>query len=111
MIRGLLLKNGKLLETSLDGKLESYYERLDCEIIDIVSRDIGGERFAVVCDDCGVYAENSPISMIDRDLLIPMLVGALFICNLNGDELDSLSDDDIRLIRSQFKHQVIYGDI
>lgn len=75
--------------------LESYYKLLDCDLIDIVSRAIGGVYYDIVCDDEGLFHDPQKISAIN-DMGEPMLVGNLLICLNDGEgELVGLEDQDV----------------
>ena len=110
MIHGILVKDGTIKEIDLEDKLEAYYETLGCELIDIVSRKIGGVMYDIVCDDEGLYNEDSPVSMLNEEMQTPMLVGSLFICRSDKSELKSLSDDDVHRIKSKWKFGVLWGN-
>lgn len=78
--------------------LQSYYDLLDCDIIDIVARNIGERKYLIVCDDEGMLNNQAIISAVNRQG-VPMLVGNLFIVNDSGKEdLMSLTQDDIDYI-------------
>lgn len=108
-IHGILIKNGQLSEAFLEDKLEVYYRELECDLIDIVNRKIGGKYFDIVCDEEGLYHDGF-ISMMTEDSQQPLLVGNLFICNHDGPNLASLEESDIKLIRQHWKHHIIWGD-
>lgn len=78
------------IRASLDG----YYEALNCDVIEIPSRTIGGKRFDIVCDEEGTFREDIRISALDKNYQ-PMLVGSLFVCKSQDGELISLSDAEI----------------
>lgn len=89
------VKNCDVREVHADG-LEDYYELLDCECVDIVTRRIGNKLYDIICDDEGLLVENPIISAVDKDFQ-PMLVGNLLIAGLADEEghLTSLTDRDI----------------
>ena len=43
--------------------LEDYYKLIDCETIDIVNRDINGNRYDIICDD-----EGNMTDLSDKDI-------------------------------------------
>ena len=94
MLKGILVTQFGANVAELSGKLEGYYKALECDTIDIVSRNIGGEYYDIVCDDEGLFKENF-VSMICEVTLEPMLVGNLFICrhNRRGNEVSLTADD------------------
>ena len=86
-----------------EDKLENFYELLQCECIDIVSRRIGRKTFDIVCDDEGLYTQPK-ISAID-DFGRTMLVGNLLICKHDGENLASLSNDEIKYVKARIVEQ------
>lgn len=80
---------------TIDDDLDTYYKLLNCSTIDIVTREIGGKRFDIICDDEGTFKCPQKISAIN-DLGMPMLVGNLIICGEADKEgyCTSLSTDD-----------------
>lgn len=109
MVHGILIKDGTLQEVDLEDELETYYKELDCDLIDIVRRNIGGRSFDIVCDEEGLY-HNGYISMIDAKTQAPMLVGRLFICQHKCAGLSSLTADDVRHIKEYWKYHVLWGN-
>lgn len=78
--------------------LQSYYELLDCTTIDITHRVIGGKTFEIVLDDEGALKEDPVLSAVNNAGQL-MLYGKLFVTGYDGGEdLESLSDDDIDLV-------------
>lgn len=85
--------------------LDTYYELLHCNIIDIVTRKIGGKYYDIICDDEGLFNADPRISAIDPNWSA-MLVGALLVIGLPDDEGNetSLSEDDVAHIASRVLH-------
>lgn len=90
--------------------LDTYYELLHCDCIDIVERGFGvgrrgKRRFNIVCDDEGLFKDDVRISAID-DLGRTMIVGALLVTGRSDDEgnLTSLTDDDVRVLERYTMH-------
>ncbi len=112
MIRGVLIKGGKLTVTELQGNLQSYYDALDCDLIEIVERSIGGTKYSIVCDEEGLFKEEVTISMLNEETHTPMLVGNLFICKDAGrGKLESLTDSDINTIKMNWRYGVLWGNV
>lgn len=109
MIRGILIKDGQMQEKEIWNNLDSYYQELGCDTIDVVARNIGGRCYNIVCDDEGLYHDGY-ISMMDAERNAPMLVGNLFICN-NDDRgrLTSLTDEDCTHIKRFWKFHTLWG--
>lgn len=92
------VENCDIKTVEADG-LDDYYKLINCRCIDIVSMQIGGKRFEIVCDDEGLFKELPKISAINCDGE-PMLVGNLLIASgvvIDGD-LTSITDDEIHHI-------------
>lgn len=95
----------------LPSSLEGYYNLLDCEAIDIVSRKIGGKYYDIVCDDDGLFRDTVSVSAVDNNGEA-MLVGKLLICNHDGKGNEaSLTQDDILNIEANICRRVfVKGD-
>lgn len=79
----------------IEDKLEVFYDKLQCNCIDIVYRKIGGKMYSIICDDEGLFRESPRISAITTSGK-PILVGNLLFTNDDGmGELTSLDEDDI----------------
>lgn len=99
-IKGIFIdvKNENWTVLEIEKGLQSYYELIECDYVDIVSRKIGKKYFDIICDDEGLYRQPK-ISAIDT-MGQPMLVGNLFIVNYDGNgDNASLSDDDIAHVK------------
>lgn len=95
------VKNDRVSPVVIESEnaLEQYYKLLDCDLIDITERKIGGKYYDIICDDEGLLKDNAIPSAIDKDQK-PMLVGNLLICNIadeEGNEVE-LKAEDIVLI-------------
>lgn len=96
-ITGLLVdvENGIARKATLSKTLDGYYKALNCSMIDIVSRWIGGKRFDIICDDEALFKDSPRTSAIGMDY-VPMLYGNLFVVAFDGrDDVCSLSDAQI----------------
>ena len=84
-MRGVLLDvvKGEIKEVNIEDSLEAYYDALNCTVIDIVQRDIGGITFDIVCDDEGLLKDSPVVSAVDSKYR-PMFVGNLLF--LHGDD-------------------------
>lgn len=71
------VENNKVKVVDVDG-LGDYYKYIGCRCIDIVNRKIGDKRFEIICDDKGLFVENSKTSAITESGK-PLLVGNLLI--------------------------------
>ena len=88
--------------------LTDYYKYLNCELVDITSRKIGGKYFDIVADDEGLLKEPRIVSALDTEGQ-PALVGNLLFCNYDpetGEEV-SLTDEDIQLLRDNVRFAAV----
>ncbi len=92
------VKNEESKVVDIVDSLDTYYDLLDCDCIDIVQRTIGGKRFDIICDDEGLLNGNPKISAINN-LGQPMLVGNLIICHSEYGEMVGLEDEDVQHLK------------
>lgn len=100
-MRSLLLNTNtnKVRAVKTKGDLDDLYRLIECNTIDIVTRQIGNKVFDIVVDDEGLLVENAKISAVD-DFGEPMLFGNLLFFNNDGNgNLTELSEADIKCIR------------
>ena len=102
-ITGLLVKTdgSKATFKTIPANLESYYKTLDCELIDIVNRQIGyGEnfRFNIICDDEALLEAPTTPSAIDFSCNY-CLYGNLFVVGVDNETGDVRS-----LTRGEMAH-------
>ena len=102
-MKSLLLdvENCEVAVIELDERpeLDFFYEKLNCDVIDIVERRIKGEYFQIVCDDEGALKPDPMVSAIDGNME-PVLCGNLMFFDSideNG-ELVGLKNEDIERI-------------
>ena len=86
-----------VIKTEIPADLSGYYEAIDCDCIDIVTRTINGKPFTIICDDEGLLKENPVPSAIDKNENT-MLVGNIFVCNSDGENLASLSEEEAKFV-------------
>lgn len=85
--------------------LQSYYNLLECNTIDIVRRKIGKRYFNIVCDDEGALLDRAKISAISN-LGEIRLVGNLIICagDITEDgDLIGLTDDQAEYVKQHIE--------
>ena len=110
-ITGVLIADGQATVTEVDDDLDAYYKLLDCEIIDIVTRQIGGKYFDVICDEEGLFKDDPAVGMINQHDGHLMLVGRLFICQHDGrGNQKSLSQTEIDKVLGSFRLGAVWGD-
>lgn len=94
-ITGVLISpdEGTAKKITIEKSLTGYYRALNCDCIDIFKIKIGGEEYCVVCDDEGALKPDPLPSAFDKSKK-PMLVGRLFVCRAEDDDLRSLDDEE-----------------
>lgn len=91
----------KAVEIDDSDRLNEYYSLLNCSLIDIQCRKIGGKWFDIICDDEALLKAEPIVSAVDSDGK-PALCGNLLFCNYDdstGEEV-SLTDEDIQHLES-----------
>lgn len=92
--------NGKAGAIEVEPKLENYYNLLNCNTIDITSRQLDGTYFDIICDDEGLLCDSPIASAIDGKRG-GQLVGNLLFCHHNGDgDETGLTPEDVKLIEN-----------
>lgn len=105
-LKGLLIKadiEGNKIETKVmeTSELRDFYKMLECSVIAITDRKIGDKSYNIVCDDEGLLKEEripTFCSVNKEGLVNEFIVGNIFICNNEGEELIDLTDEDIKEI-------------
>jgi len=95
------IEDKKAEKVVIDHSLQSFYDTIHCvnDTIDIVSRQIGGKYFDIICDDDGLAKDPHHCSALDKKGN-PMLVGSFLVANHDSaGDTRSLTDEDIALIR------------
>lgn len=88
---------------TIEKSLDSYYGILNCDCIDITTRQIGNREYDIICDDEGLFKDDPKISAIDSEGNA-MLCGNLFIVKFDGIEDEtSLDPDDIAHIEEYIR--------
>jgi len=95
------VENGTSGPVKVNRNLEDYYKLLNCDLITITYRDIAGKEYCIIADDEGLLKPNR-VSAIDS-AFNPQLVGSLLITasDYDSEEFVSITDDDIKAIRSR----------
>ena len=93
-------KSGTHREVDHPDDLRAFYETLDCETIDIVTRTLGGVKYDIVCDDEALLTENPIPSAINAKRDEVMLYGSILFFHNDGEgNLAPITEDDVRNIR------------
>ena len=97
--------NKKVEICDVEDRLEAFYEKLNCNYIEITSRYIDGKLYNVMCDEEGEFVGAPVVSgFSERDGI--MFVGNLMFFNDDGEgNLLGLNGEDIwHIMRSIHKH-------
>ncbi len=79
--------------------LQTFYEVIDCDTIDIAVRDVYDQTFDIIVDDEGLLKEDPIVTAIDTNFQ-PMLVGTLIFCHHDSEgNLTSISEEDEHRLR------------
>ena len=83
---------------TIPANLESYYKTLDCDLIDIVNRQVGYDkayRFNIICDDEALLKSPAIASAMDHGLNY-CLYGNLFVVGIDEEtgDIRSLTKDE-----------------
>lgn len=92
-------RKASVVEIDDENHLKEFYRLLNCSLIDVAYRKVGGKYFDIIIDDEGLFTESPKVSALDTNRE-PALVGNLLLCNHDSDGNEtSLSDDDIARIQ------------
>lgn len=69
----------------IEKSLDSYYKEIGCDMIDIVSRKIGGIWYDIIVDDEGLLKADPIVTAVEPNGS-PALVGNLIICRFDGED-------------------------
>lgn len=95
LLKGVFLDGRKTEVLTIKKSLDEYYKLLNCHTIDIISREINGVSYDIICDDEGLFKDEIVITCVNTNFE-PMLVGSLFIVAFDGkDDIRSLTEKEI----------------
>lgn len=95
------VKKNTMTEVEIEDKLQLFYSALGVDIIELPMRSIGGKVFTIMCDEEGLLKDGARVSCISRSNIDDIIAGNVMFFNDDGcGDLESLTDDDIDLIRS-----------
>lgn len=100
----LNVQDGTVERLDIEPNLDSYYELIGCDCIDIAYRKIGGKYYDLVVDDEGLLKPDPKISAID-DMGSVMLVGNILFFNNDGmGDFVGLDEDDYEHLEKHIMH-------
>jgi len=91
-------------------ELDELYRLLDVRTIDIVTRRVAGLEFTIVCDDEGLLIDRPRPSAIDESRHAMLVGPLLFTAGTHGEDLEGLTDDDVKILTRSVGHYRIDGD-
>lgn len=100
----LNVKEGKAPKiVDIKDDLQTFYKLIDCDIIDITTRECNNVICDIICDDEGLLKDNPIVSAINTRNQ-PELVGNLLICGYanSGGQLQGLTNSEILAVLSSF---------
>lgn len=86
------------VQMTIDNTLEALYDAMGVECIDIATRTVDGKIYTFVCDDEGLL-KNKPIPSATTMHRTTMFVGPIFVTNDGGNDLASLTPDDVKYLK------------
>lgn len=94
-MRGLLIKGMDVMEVQAN-ELEDYYRLMEIDCIDIVTREIGGKLYDIICDDEALLKEKPIPTVLDTENM-PMIFGNIIVAGLADEtgNMTDLTDEDI----------------
>lgn len=104
------IKDKSAKEIDFEPSLKKYYELLNCDTIDIVTRSVGGQTFDVICDDEGLMVDKPVISAVDSKMEA-MLVGSLLFAHHNAEgETTGLTHEECQHLLGHVRHVTTRND-
>lgn len=109
-MKGLLFDPNKGAEViEFEDNLKTYYQLLDCDMIEPVSRKYDGEWVTVICDEEGRLKGRTP-AIIYKDGYIDIVGTVLFVGPLEGDNWTDISDTMVETIKKSICLCEHWGD-
>ena len=101
------VQNDKVAAVETTCQLEDYYEKLNCRVIDIVTRKIGGKYYDIIADGEGLFVDAPLVSAITPEGE-NMLVGNLLVLNCPDDNDEEgnergLEEEDVKRIAAKVR--------
>lgn len=101
--------------TNITDSLEVFENIIGCECVDMVTRTIGGIRYCILVDDCGLLKDREITAFHRLGEIVPYLVGTLIVTKLDstGENFVDLSDADLEHIQNHMSyitgHAILFG--
>ena len=95
--------NLKASEETIIDNLNNIYELLNCNLIDVVRRNIAGKDYDIICDDEGLLKPDLIFTARNLNFSEDCIVGNLFVVSSDENgEFVSLETDEIKEIIDDF---------
>ena len=78
---------------------ETYTKLLKCDLIDIVTRKIGGIWYDLIVDDEGLYQDNPKVSVLTKKLKPAIWGNVIITRSTPSGNQSGLKDSDIEIIK------------
>lgn len=110
-IKGVLYNpfTEELKVVEVDANLEGYYKVLNCEMIEVITREFSGKRLVVICDENGLFKSNNKVAIAtydksNKDRAIEQIVGNVLIVDYftEDEDFESLNDEEINAVFEAF---------
>lgn len=100
-IKGFLVNEDKAEMVEIEEKLQSYYDVLNCDCIDVAVREIDGKEFDIICDDEGLFKQDQIVTAVN-EAMQPQLVGAILVVQHDGQgDFQSLTDGEVEIVSNR----------
>ena len=113
-MRGLLLDviNQEVKVVDVANDIHEWYKMLNCQMVEMPERQIGGKYFTIICDEEGLLKSDPTIAAVN-DRCEVMLVGNILIFNMDYEEgdIEDLTEDDIKHIQKYVQPMVVQNKI
>ena len=102
--------NNKIEPLKIEDSLETMYQYLKCDTIEIRKRKVGNKYYSFVVDENGLFADKVITSAIDSDCQIQFVGNILVFGLIENGELTGLTDGDLCNLINHFRHVNEYDD-
>ena len=90
----------------IQDELQTYYDLIGCDLIDITPRRVNGADYEIVCDDEGLLKSEPIITAVSSEGR-PQLVGGLVVLLNGGDgELAGLKSEDVLRLTNATQYSI-----
>ena len=106
-IKALLVENHELTEVEIEDNLQAFYDTIDCELVEMITRYINGESYCFIIDEEGRLKDHKKndleaLGIDGNKRALEGIVGSFLIVGvytINEAEICSLSAQEIAEIK------------